>query len=100
MTPSEEYLKRADPTEGILRLTSLHHHVMDKLHSEFQDEFTIDDACELFNDYSKLLSQPAIEEKPSLKKLFVIRSINALVDVGILKESQFSPKCYFFDRNR
>lgn len=95
MTPRQEYLKRASQV-GLLPLTSLHHHVMDRIFFEFTDGFSFDDVlCQVAAD-PEIVDFPAIARNPNRTKLVVIRAIEGLVSVGMLNEIVNDTKCYLF----
>jgi hypothetical protein len=109
-TPREEYLNRR-VSAGLLYLTKTHHHVMDRIFFEFSDGFSFDDVfqravtdSDVVDDVSEARSTNPIDiERVDMNrvinirvKLVVIRSLDALVGVGMLREATSDAKRYYF----
>jgi hypothetical protein len=92
-TPKDEYLRRYK-TAGLLRLTSLHHHVMDRVFAEFADGFSFDDILELTEKDPEIVDTTWIEGNLNRVRLLVMRALDGLVAVEMLKESKTEKGVY------
>lgn len=92
----EEFLRRARGA-GQLPLSPLHHHVMDQTISGRMGSFSFEDI------YNEAKADPTVRdnvgmaENPNRIRLVVIRALEGLVAVGLLREETMSDgKRYFF----
>jgi hypothetical protein len=93
-TPSEEYLIRR-MNAGLLALSGLHHYLMDRVFVDFDDGFSFDDVLQKAAADPKIFESVAIAGNGVRLKVFVIRVIEGLVSVGMLREVVSDVKRYY-----
>jgi len=85
MRPSEVYVFRA-ASLGLLRLSYLHHYVMDHIFLNDSDDITFDDVLREMLADPVICNDPAMSANPVRVKLVVIRAFEGLVLAGMLQE--------------
>ena len=109
-TPREEYLRRR-VSAGLLALNNIHHDIMDRIFLEFSDGFSFDDVFQKVVTDPKIVDAISIarDTKPPVDinqvdvnsvninraKLVVIRVLDGLVAVGMLREAVSDKKYYY-----
>jgi hypothetical protein len=96
MSPHEEFVRRAKEA-GQPPLAYLHHHVMDQIYSGRTDGFSFNDIYTEAAVDPILRDNAGMAEYPPRIRLVVIRALEGLVAVEMLREESSSEgKRYFF----
>jgi len=82
-SPSEEYVQRAE-TLGLLRLSPLHHRLMDNMYSALCPLFTLKDVIDLAKGDQVIVNSPSMNGVDGRIRLLAIRALQSLVESGIV----------------
>ena len=94
ITVQEEYLKRRQ-VACLPHLSDLHHHVMDRVFSEFSDGFSFDDAFAQIAKDPKVTQATAVGNDLNKVRLIVTRALDALVLVGMTRVEISDSRHYY-----
>ena len=93
-TAKNEYLRRIAGS-ALFAMTSLHHHIMERIVAELGPRFELVDLLSLLESDEEFCEKKAIANNTHRVKLFALQTLQALVAVNMVETEQPPDKGYW-----